>query len=77
MERLEENVRFHTLEKEFQPRVVLVTSKENEPMSSSRADPRHRSIEILASDLGHHHVAKNDIERIFHNLAQAFDAARD
>ena len=54
-----------------------MTGKKNEPLTSSRADPRHRPIEHLAPELGHHHVANNQIEGILEDLAQTLDATRD
>ena len=76
LERLDQHRRLHSLEEKLYPRIILVTGKENEPLTSSRADPRHRPIEHLAPELRHHHVANDQIEGILQDLAETFDATR-
>ena len=55
--------------------IVPVTGNKNEPLSSSSLDPRYRPVKHFASDLRHHHVANNELEAVFHDLAQALAAA--
>jgi hypothetical protein len=77
LEGLDEHRRINSPEEKVDRRIVLVAGKKNEPLSSSRPDPRHRPVEHLPPDLRHHHVANDEIEGALHDLAQALDAARD
>jgi len=77
LEGLEEHRRVNSPEEKVDRRIVLVAGKKNEPLSSSRPDPRHRPVEHLAPDLRHHHVANDEIKGALHDLAQALDTARD
>src|SRR5207237_8545320 len=70
LEGLDEHRRLHSLEEKFYLRIILVTGEENEPLTSSRADPRHGPVKVLAPDFRHHHVANDQIEGILENLAQ-------
>ena len=77
LEGLEEHRRINSLEEKVDRRIVLVAGKKNEPLSSSRPDPRHRPVKHLAPDLRHHHVANNEIKGALHDLAQALDTGPD
>ena len=77
LEGLGENRRLHSLEEKSYPRIIVVTGKKNEPLTGSRADPRHGPVEHFAPDLRHHHVANDEIEWILEDLAQTLDATRD
>jgi len=77
LEGLDEHRRFNSPEEKVDRRIVLVAGKKNEPLSSSRPDPRHRPVKHLAPDLRHHHVANDEIEGALHDLAQTFDTAPD
>ena len=77
LEGLDEYRRINSPEEKVDRRIVLVAGKKNEPLSSSRPDPRHRPVKHLAPDLRHHHVANDEIESALHDLAQALDAARN
>ena len=77
LEGLEEHRRINSLEEKVDRRIVLVAGKKNEPLSSSRPDPRHRPVKHLAAHLRHNHVAKDDVKGRLHDFTQALDAARD
>jgi hypothetical protein len=77
MEGLEEHHRVNSPEEKIDRRIVFVAGKENEPMSSSRPDPRHCPVKHLAPNLRHHHVANDKVEGALHDLAQPLGAVRD
>ena len=77
LEGLEEHRRLYPPKEKIDRRIVLVTGKENEALTSSWPDPRHRPVKHLAPHLRHHHVANDEIEGALHDLTQALDAATD
>src|SRR5579864_2184123 len=77
LERFENHRCINPSKEKLHRRIVLVTSKKNEALTSSRPDPRHRPIKHLAPHARHHHIAKEEIEAGVHDLTQTLDAAID
>src|ERR1051326_1357508 len=69
--------RLYALKEKLDCRIIFMTGKEDEALTCSRSDARHRPIKHLAAHLRHHHIAKNEIETRLHDFTQALNAARD